>query len=101
MKQIEFDEFWADRGSYRLIDVREVDEFEQVRVKGAELHALSRIKNGDLPDEDDRAIALICKMGGRSAMAGQILEGAGFREVTNVNGGTLAAVEAGTDCVES
>ncbi len=79
----------------RLIDVREPDEYAEVHAQGAELFPLSRIRLGELPEDDGRQVALICRSGVRSAMAAQIFEARGFHDVINVEGGTLAAIEAG------
>lgn len=84
----------------RLIDVREEDEFADVHVKGAELFPLSRIRAGEVPEDDGRRVALICRSGARSAMAAMILEQHGFEDTINVEGGTLAAVAAGEEHVE-
>lgn len=102
MKRMSYTEFAAQREAQgmRLIDVREADEFEVVRVKGAELLPLSQIQRGAKPEDDGRPVALICKAGSRSAMAAMILESNGFKEVVNVEGGTLAALQAGEDHVE-
>ena len=102
MKVISFATFWNSRDNYRLIDVREEHEYQKGRVVGAEHHALSRIQEGDYPelDVDERPIALICQMGGRSGMACQLLEQAGLGEFTNVNGGTTAAMVQGTECID-
>lgn len=102
MKQLSFEEFAKvrDARGIRLIDVREQDEWDTVHVKGAELHALSRIRNGDLPVADDREVAVICRSGGRSAVAIGILEAAGWDELTNISNGTLGAIEAGEEFVE-
>ncbi|RAL20098.1 hypothetical protein DL240_18895 [Lujinxingia litoralis] len=102
MKELSFREFVECRQAenLRLIDVRESDEFAAVHVRGAELFPLSEIRAGELPAEDERVIAVICRSGGRSAMAAQIFEAAGFKECINVAGGTLAAVEAGEEHVE-
>lgn len=101
MKEVSFQEFQNNRQeNHRLIDVRETDEFEEVHVKGAELYPLSKIREGELPEEDDREVFVICRSGGRSAMACQIFEQAGFRECTNVAGGTMAAIDAGDEFIE-
>lgn len=102
MKRMNFDEFaeHRDRDDLRLIDVREEEEYEEVHVRGAELFPLSRIRRGESPEPDDRTVALICRSGGRSAMAAQMLEQRGFDEMINVEGGTLAAIEAGEEYVE-
>lgn len=102
MKEISFEEFAErrDDDDLRLIDVREEDEYAEVHVAGAELFPLSEIREGKLPDEDDRPVAVICRSGGRSAIACKIFEKEGFDECINVDGGTLAAVEAGEEYVE-
>lgn len=102
MKEMSFEEFAQirDEKNLRLIDVREEDEFAEVHVKGAELYPLSKIRQGELPEEDERQIAVICRSGGRSAAACQIFEEAGFEECTNIAGGTLAAIDAGDQFLE-
>ena len=101
MKQMPFEEFVKVRTDrdFRLIDVREADEWADVHVDGAELHPLSKIRQGSLPDEDGREVALICRSGARSAVAAGILEDAGWQEITNISDGTLGAIEAGEDYV--
>jgi len=102
MERMSFEEFAnaRDDQDLRLIDVREQDEYDEVHVKGAEFFALSWIREGRLPVDDGRQVALICRSGGRSAMAAQILERSGFNHVINVEGGTLAAIAAGEENVE-
>ena len=91
-----------ERDDLRLIDVREQDEYDEVRVRGAELLPLSKIREeGARPEDDGRRLALICRSGGRSAMAAQIFENEGlFQDVINVEGGTTAAVEESEENVE-
>lgn len=103
MKRLTYDEFAEirDDSSMRLIDVREIHEFEDVHVKGAQLFPLSQLQRGELPEEDDRDTYVICRSGARSQTASKILENSGWRECTNVDGGTLAAIEAGPEHVES
>lgn len=101
MKRMLYQDFSAIRNeNVRLLDVREKDEFEAVHVKGAELWPLSQIQAGHLPKEDDRLTYVICRSGARSAAAIQYLEGAGWRECTNIEGGTIAALDIGPDQVE-
>ncbi len=101
MKRMLYKEFSGIRDeSVRLLDVREKDEFEAVHVKGAEFWPLSQIQAGHLPKEDDRPTYVICRSGARSAAAIQYFEGAGWRECTNIEGGTIAALEMGDDQVE-
>lgn len=71
----------------QLIDVRETDEYAEVRAQGAVNIPMSefvgRINEIDL----DRDIYVICKLGGRSAQVAEYLEQRGI-EAINVNGGT-------------
>ncbi len=102
MREISFKEFLEQRDddNLRLIDVREQDEFDEVHVKGAELFPLSEIRKGELPEEDDRPTAVICRSGSRSATACKKFERQGFDECINIEGGTLAAIDAGEEYVE-
>ena len=74
-----------------LIDIRELDEWEMLRIPGAEFKPLSDIQDWfeDLPR--DRDIILQCRSGNRSAQATQALIGqAGFDRVFNLTGGIIA-----------
>lgn len=78
----------------QLIDVRETNEYAEVRAQGAVNIPMSefvgRINEIDL----DRDIYVICKLGGRSAQVAEYLEQRGI-EAINVNGGTDGWVAAG------
>ncbi len=76
-------------GERLLIDVREKDEWERARIEGAQLVPLSEFEGrvGELADWKDKEVIVHCHHGGRSARACQILEAAGFQDVTNVTGG--------------
>jgi rhodanese-related sulfurtransferase len=76
-----------------LVDVREPDEYEEVRAEGAVLVPLGDVvdRMGELPR--DRPLLLICRSGARSLRAAEFLAGRGF-DVANVAGGTLAWVDA-------
>ena len=99
MERMQYNDFAAKRDAdgLRVIDVREQDEWDEVRVRDAELFPLSKLRGGELPEDDGRRVALICRSGGRSAMAAQMLEANGFSDVINVEGGTLAALAAGVE----
>ena len=102
MKRMTYDDFARvrDAEGYRLIDVRESDEWDEVHVRGAEHFPLSKIREGELPEPDDRPVAVICRSGGRSQIAIGEMEKAGWSECVNIEGGTLAAVDAGEEHVE-
>jgi rhodanese-related sulfurtransferase len=91
-----------DETDLRLIDVRETDEYDEVHVEGVELFPLSRIRDGERPEPDERPCAIICRSGGRSERAARLLEKegwAGGAELINVSDGTIGAVEAGEEHV--
>ena len=77
-----------------VIDVREPDEFQNVRAAGALSIPMSEVieRIDELPRDD--TIYLICASGGRSAKVGEYLETRDF-DVVNVEGGTYAWTDAG------
>jgi rhodanese-related sulfurtransferase len=78
-----------------IVDVREPNEYTQLRARGAVLLPLGRL-NGrakDLPR--DRELLMMCRTGGRSQNATQFLQAQGFSNVTNVSGGIVAWHAAG------
>ncbi|NLE80304.1 MAG: rhodanese-like domain-containing protein [Rhodococcus sp.] len=77
-----------------VIDVREADEFAQVRVPGATLLPLSEFvaRMDELPDVE--TLYLICAVGGRSLQAAQFLNARGINAVS-VAGGTDAWLHSG------
>jgi rhodanese-related sulfurtransferase len=78
-----------------LVDVREANEFVQVRAKGAVPLPLSSFlaRYRELPP--DRPLLLICASGSRSFGAADYLVRNGFPNVANVQGGTIAWARAG------
>jgi molybdopterin-guanine dinucleotide biosynthesis protein A/rhodanese-related sulfurtransferase len=77
-----------------LIDVREPDEWAEVRASGARHLPLGELEArvGEVPT--DRPVYVICRSGARSQRAALFLRGAGV-DAANVAGGTLAWAEAG------
>lgn len=74
----------------QLIDVREPDEVAEGTLPGA-----INIPLGDLPDrvgelDPSRRVVVLCRSGGRSTQASELLTGAGFADVVNLEGGMLA-----------
>lgn len=71
----------------QLLDVRRKPEWEAGHIEGANWLALDDFK-GSLPKIDRKApIAIVCRSGYRSLIAGSLLKRAGFENVTNVAGG--------------
>ena len=82
-----------------VIDVREIDEYEDGHVPGA-----TWIPLGDVPDRvgdvpSDREVLVICKSGGRSLRASEFLREHGV-DAVNVRGGTMAWIDSGRSVVE-
>ncbi|MET0715643.1 MAG: rhodanese-like domain-containing protein [Mycetocola sp.] len=77
-----------------IIDVRELDEFAQVRAAGAVSIPMSEFveRVNELPA--DETLYVICASGVRSARVVEYLEGRDYRAV-NVEGGTHAWSDAG------
>ncbi len=88
-------ELQGDDGGALIIDVREPNEYMQIRAKGAVLLPLGRL-NGRVKDlPRDRELLLMCRTGGRSHNATQFLAANGFENVSNVSGGIVAWHGAG------
>ena len=101
MKRLSFVDFASQRDeSMRLIDVRELDEYQAIRVKGAEFFPLSRLQRGERFEDDGRSVYLICRSGARSEFAAQMLEKEGFAECTNISDGTMGAMQSGEEHLE-
>jgi len=80
-----------DRGEpLRLIDVREIGEWNMVRLPGSESIPLRTLveRSGDFGKNED--IVLVCRAGVRSARALDLLRKAGFTRLKNLRGGILA-----------
>jgi hydroxyacylglutathione hydrolase len=72
-----------------LLDVRRKPEWEAGHIEGATWLPLDGLQ-GALPELDRKTpIAVICKGGYRSLIAGSLLQRAGFQNVTNVTGGFI------------
>lgn len=82
-----------------LIDVRTPVEFEEVHVTFARNVPLDELDPKALGVDPGAALFVVCQKGGRGAKACEKLLAAGFTNVTNVEGGTLACVEAGVPVV--
>lgn len=82
----------AQRGTFRIIDVREPDEFTGPlgHIQGAELVPLATLTQAAMVWDRDAAIVLVCRSGGRSGRAALTLEGLGFHQVASMAGGMMA-----------
>jgi glyoxylase-like metal-dependent hydrolase (beta-lactamase superfamily II)/rhodanese-related sulfurtransferase len=77
-----------------LLDVRQPEEFtgELGHVPGAQLIPLGELPSrlGEIALRKHETVVTICRSGARSARAAALLREAGFTEVVNMAGGTLA-----------
>jgi sulfur-carrier protein adenylyltransferase/sulfurtransferase len=82
----------AARGRVRIVDVREPDELvgELGHIGGVDPIPLGVLAARAATWNRDADIVLVCRSGGRSARAAEILVAAGFRRVMNLAGGMLA-----------
>ena len=78
----------AQGKNFRLIDVREADEWALGRLPGAELIPLSQFpQRGPQELSQDETIILYCHHGTRSGRAQGFLKAQGFKDVLNLTGG--------------
>jgi len=89
--------------SIDLIDVRTPAEFREVHVEGARNIPLDQLDPSALvrsrAGTDDKPLYVICQSGSRGRQACERLLKAGVDRAVNVDGGTVACVEAGLPLV--
>ena len=82
------------RNDLLLIDVRGQDELYEGYIEGSTLMPLWSIIKGTQRPPKNKAILLICAVGGRSLALGQLMSKNGWNEVYNLKGGISAWKEA-------
>jgi rhodanese-related sulfurtransferase len=91
------------QGKIKLIDVRTPVEFREVHIDIARNVPLDRLDPAALMQSrngsKDEPLYLICRSGSRGRQACEKFLAAGFTNVINVEGGTLACVECGLPVV--
>ena len=70
-----------------LLDVREPWEFDLARIDGSELIPMSELGERITELDPGAETVVICHHGNRSSYVTQILQGAGFEKVSNLEGG--------------
>jgi rhodanese-related sulfurtransferase len=92
---------WQDEqaGTFRVLDVRQMNEIAMGTVPGAEplpLHLLP-VKLPEL--KRDEKLVFVCRSGARSAQACAFLKQHGFENVFNLRGGMMGWVQAGLPAI--
>ena len=84
IERITVPELHERRDAVQILDVRELDEWEQDSIPGAVHTPYHDV--GGIPDgiDPDRPVAAICATGQRAAVAASLLQRAGAREVLHV-----------------
>jgi rhodanese-related sulfurtransferase len=82
-----------------LLDVREQSEWEAGHVEGAVLIPLGELSTRMSEVPTDKIVLVICRSGNRSAQARDQLRAAGYTQVTSVDGGMNAWIQAGLPVV--
>lgn len=82
-------------GEAVLVDVREINEYENERIPGAFLMPLSFFDAAHFPYISGQRVILMCAVGKRSAAAAKQLMNAGFGATHHMKGGLTAWKEHG------
>ena len=100
---IEFAQVCRNFINVDLIDVRTPVEFREVHLKAARNVPLGRLDPAAVMQArtsgSKHPLYVICQSGGRGRQACEMFHGAGFANVVNVEGGTVACVAAGLPVV--
>lgn len=80
----EFEEMIRENSDIIILDVRTSIEFREGHLPGA--INMSNVKEGIKHLDPSKTYLLHCRVGGRSAVASQLLVNAGFEKVFNLNG---------------
>ncbi len=78
-----------------FLDVRTLRERAQIYIPGSQYISIGSVFKGTIDLPKDKAILLVCAVGGRSYTAGKIISARGQREVYNLSGGVQAWYKAG------
>ncbi|MBN1426861.1 MAG: rhodanese-like domain-containing protein [Anaerolineae bacterium] len=75
-----------DQGAF-ILDVREPDEWEEYHIPGSTLIPLEELaaRIGEVPS--DQEVVVVCRTGNRSRQGREILNRAGFTNVSSMRGG--------------
>ena len=80
----------GDTGEYALVDVRMRSEFDSMHALPAILLPLNGLTETEMARVSGKKIICICQSGARGKQAADIFMKNGFKDVSNVEGGTAA-----------
>ena len=86
-------------GDHVLVDVRTPEEVRARGIRGAVNVPLDRLEHSAEQLKGYASVHVICRSGGRSSAATQMLRGLGLAHVKNVEGGLIAWESAGLPTV--
>ena len=89
---------FVENGSL-VVDVREPDEYESGHIPGAILVPLSTVLSNTSEFQSDETVYVVCRSGGRSMQACEMLHEVGISNVVNVAGGTMGWISLGNEIV--
>ena len=82
------------QGEGVIVDVREVDELQQISIPNALHIPLGQLQSRQSEIPRDRDVFFLCHVGQRSAMATEYFQQLGFERVHNIQGGVIAWIKA-------
>lgn len=84
-----------EKENCQLIDVREVPEYEAVRINGFKLVPLSEFQDKMKIIDKNLDSYFLCGVGKRAMKAAEYLESLGYKNLYVIDGGIKAWIEAG------
>ena len=82
-----------------VVDVREPDEYVSGHIPGAILVPLSTVLENSSEFVSEDTVYVVCRSGGRSMQACELLHDNGIVNVVNVAGGTMGWIGLGNEIV--
>ena len=82
-----------------VIDVREPDEYVSGHIPGAILVPVSTVLENSSEFVSEDTVYVVCRSGGRSMQACELLHDNGIVNVVNVAGGTMGWISLGNEVV--
>lgn len=90
----EYQSEFADR-DHLLLDVRELEEYVEGHLPNAVNLPLSELQARVGEVGQDKPLVIVCRSGGRSAMAAEFFAALGYGELYNLEGGTMGWARKG------